>query len=548
MVAYWLLLRKVKNDQVDNSTPPNISKYNNTDKLGKFIMIEDLLEYLKKNKSALVKEWVSKLRDTNPTYQKIRIEESLEISSVVFDAFCSIVENNHFEPMRLLIEKMTRERRFPGISFSESQEAFSNVRYILFPILIERYQGEDLLNILNRINHVIDMIIFCFSHYFKESNEKKLKNYATNLEDEVQKRTHELEESRKNYQILLEEISDGCYVNQGGKVVFANKAFCEMHGYGIEEIIGKECRILIAEDSRERVTERFRSHLKREIPFQTYICCRQTKKGQLFPTENRVKQIRYNDKPAFLGLCTDITERLEMEEKINQKDRLALIGRLTTSIAHEVRNPLSAIKVNLQLLLNKLQLDGNNLRRLQIAGEQVIQLENIISQMMDFAKPIKLNYKMASISAIIDHAMELLEDKTKMHNVSLIIEAVQGLPNIMIDKEKMLEAIVNVFANALEAFDGSSKKKKIEFMAKIRLLNDRKHIDLSIKDNGLGIVPEDLKNIFEPFFTKGKKDGVGLGLPIVKKIVEAHNGIIQVQSEKMKGTSFHLIIPVDITQ
>ena len=112
----------------------------------------------------------------------------------------------------------------------------------------------------------------------------------------------------------------------------------------------------------------------------------------------------------------------------------------------------------------------------------------------------------------------------------------------------MLEAIVNVFANALEAFDGSSKKKKIEFMAKIRLLNDRKHIDLSIKDNGLGIVPEDLKNIFEPFFTKGKKDGVGLGLPIVKKIVEAHNGIIQVQSEKMKGTSFHLIIPVDITQ
>ena len=511
-------------------------------------MIKDFLEYLKQNKSSLVMEWVEKFVEFSPTYQRMNTDEIIELSSVTFDTFCNLLENDDFDPMRLLLERMTKAQRFPGISVTDSQQAFSNLRYILFPIVLKKYHGNDLLTISARVNHAIDMIISHFSNYFQKKHDLKLKSYTTRLEEEVKKRTLELEESRRNYQILFEEISDGCFVNQGGQIVFANRAFCEMHGYDREELIGTECEKLISDDSRDMVMKRFYLHLKGKIPFESYIYCRQDKNGQRFPTENRVTLIKYNGKPAVLGLCMDITERLEMEQKIKQKDRLSLIGSLSTSIAHEIRNPLSAIQVNIQLLMDRLKLEGNDLRRLEIAREQSIQLEYIVSQMMDFAKPIKLNYNMTSIHEIIDQSIEVFEDKIKEENISLFKNLDPTLPNIMVDKEKMIEAISNVLINAIEAFDGAKKDKTIKFKAKTTTYHGKEYLRLSVIDNGMGIHPDDKKNIFEPFFTKGKKGGVGLGLPIVKKIVDVHKGHIQIKSEEMKNTDFSLIMPVEISQ
>jgi PAS domain S-box-containing protein len=511
-------------------------------------MIKEFVAYLKQEKSSLVQAWIEKFDETTSGPYKIHLDQLIGPTSAAFDAFCDTIENNDFNPMKAYLESMTEDGKFKGISFAETQQAFRNVTYILFPVLTKRYHGDNLLTILIRINHVIDKIISYLCRYFQESHAQKLKNYTNELKEEVKKRTTQLEESRSNYQILFEEISDGCFVNQGGRIVFANKAFCEMHGYDRQEIIGSQCEKLIADDSRDMVMERFYQHLKGIVPFETYIYCRQEKDGQRFPTENRVKLIKYNGKPAVLGLCTDITERLEMEQKIKQKDRLALIGRLSTSIAHEIRNPLSAIKVNIQILMDRLKLQGNDLRRLEIAREQSIQLESIVSQMMDFAKPIKLNYSMTCIDELVDQAIEVFEDRIKEKNISLSKNLDPTLPNIMADKEKMIEAISNVLINAVEAFDGAKKHKKIEFKAKTTIYHGKKYLRLSVIDNGVGIHPDDKKNIFEPFFTKGKKGGVGLGLPIVKKIVDVHKGHIQIKSEEMKNTDFSLIMPVEISQ
>jgi PAS domain S-box-containing protein len=511
-------------------------------------MIKDFVTYLKQEKSSLVQAWIEKFNETTSGYYEINLDQLIGSTSAAFDAFCDTIENNDFNPMKAYLENMTKDGKFKGISFAETQQAFRNVTYILFPVLTKRYHGDNLLAILIRVNHVIDMIIFYLSRYFQESHAQKLKNYANKLEEEVKKRTIQLEESRKNYQILFEEITDGCFVNQGGRIVFANKAFCEMHAYERKELIGKKCEKLIADDSRDSVMKRFYQHLKGIVPFETYIYCRQDRNGQRFPTENRVKLIKYNGKPAVLGLCTDITERLEMEQKIKQKDRLALIGRLSTSIAHEIRNPLSAIQVNIQILMDRLKLEGNDLRRLEIAREQSIQLENIVSQMMVFAKPIKLNYNMTSIDELVDQAIEVFEDRIKEKNISLFKNLDPTLPNIMVDKEKMIEAISNVLINAIEAFNGAKKDKIIEFKAKTTTYHGKEYLRLSVIDNGMGIHPDDKKNIFEPFFTKGKKGGVGLGLPIVKKIVDVHKGHIQIKSEKMKNTDFSLIIPVEISK
>lgn len=509
-------------------------------------IIEEFLTSLKKNRNSIIREWAIRARKISPTYNKITMSKLIESAAIGFEVFYSIAAGDDYNSIDNYIEVLTRNCKSQGLSLSELQQSFGNLRYILFPIIVERYDSGKLLEVLARINRDIDLIIFRISDCCQKNYDQELKDYAHKLEMEVQKRTRELEESRRNYQILFEEISDGCFVNKGGKIVFANKAFCEMHGYSLEELIGKECRQLIAEDSRSMVMEHFKKQIKGEIPYHQYIYCRQDKQGQRFPTENKVKLIEYNGEPAVLGLCSDITERIEMEEKIRQQDRLAIIGKLTTSIAHEIRNPLSAIKVNVELLLEKLKLEGNDLRRLQIANEQLSRLENIISQMLEFARPLKLDYALTSMHEIIEDAIKLLEQRIKENKVSLVRKLDPGLPNVMIDKERMLQAVDNVLTNALEALDRNNKHNKIEFEAKEEIYHSKEYVRLSIRDNGVGINPDDKKNIFEPFFTNGKRDGVGLGLPIVKKIVDTHHGHIQVESEKDKGTFFNLFIPVDI--
>jgi len=510
---------------------------------------QTFLDYLVRNKTFLLKAWEEKAREISPVFKELEPNRFIESASAFFHAFCRAIENKEdFDQLRQLIENMISERCFPGMSFIESQQTFSALRYVLFPFVIESYQGNDLLAALSVVNQAIDTVIFCFSDNFQRRHSEKLKNYANELKEEVRKRTSELEESQGNYQILFEEITDGCFVNQGGKIVFANKAFCEMHGYEREEMIGMQCEKLIAEDSRDKVMERFYQHLKGNNPFEKYIYCRQDKHGQCFPTENRVKLIRYKGKPAVLGLCTDITERLEMEEKIRQKDRLAIIGSLTTSLAHEIRNPLSAIQVNIQVLLERLNLNGNDLRRMQIAYEQSVQLENIVSQMMDFARPINLNYSLIDFADVIDQTLQLFEQEMSKNNISLVKHIDRKLPKCMADKEKILEAVSNIFKNALESFNRIQTTRQIEVRADTKVLDANRFVRVSIRDNGTGISKKDMKRIFEPFYTKGKKGGIGLGLSIFKKIIDAHDGRIQVESDEGKGTSFTFMIPVEISK
>jgi PAS domain S-box-containing protein len=511
-------------------------------------MVSDFLKYLKENKSTLTDTWIQTYCKSDIDYLKKDVDAVFQKAAQAIDAFCDIIENDNFDHMASFLKKIVEPVGIQDISFRKTQTAISSVRNLLLPVLIQKYTGDTLLSILFEVNHSLDRIVFFLCDFFQKKQAHVLRVYAKELEKKIQKRNCELEESRNNYHMLFEEITDGCYVNQDGRIVFANKAFCEMHLYDKEDLIGNECQELIADNSRKFVMKRFYQHLKGENIFETFIYCRQDSLGRSFPTENRIKLFQYKGKPAVLGLCRDITERIEMEEKIKQKDRLVLIGRLTTSIAHEIRNPLSAIKINVQILLEKLKLKGNDLRRLQIAQEQSIHLENILSEIMRFAKPIQLNYSLADIPQLVNQATEFFEEKIKSENISLIREFDSIVSCIMIDRERILEAVTNVLKNALEAFDGNGNgNRQIVIRSTEKTIESKKHIELSFIDNGKGIKQEDKKNIFEPFVTKEKKGGVGLGLSIVKRIVDAHNGGITVNSNPGVGTSFNFLIPVEIT-
>jgi len=508
--------------------------------------VNTLIDYLAQKKVVLVDEWSRKTNQISDGYRKLSLEEISSSASLAFDAFCDIFEHGNFEPMDSYIQWLTSVRTAQGISLAELQEAFSNFRYTLFPKVHQLYRGQRLLEVLTLINVSTDKVIFRFSEYFRGVHEEELKTYADRLEWEVKVRTRELEESRRNYLTLVEGITDGCFLVFEKRLIYVNRAFCDMHGYSAEELLQKQWSRLIAKDSRNMVLDNLKKQIEGKDHMDRFVYYRQDRQRRLLPTEIKLRSLDYDGKRAVLGLCADISDRLEIEEKLRQQDRLALIGKLTSSIAHEIRNPLSAIRVNTELLLDKIKLEGNDLRRMQIICEQSLKLEDIIADILNFAKPLKLNYSLVSVYYMVDSVIELIKQRMGDQKVLFVKKMAPNLPRVMADEEKLFLAMMNIVTNAVEAIDEKKNSKKLQFTAQEKNLESVKYIQLGVRDNGKGIEAEDMENIFEPFFTKGKRGGVGLGLANVKRIVEAHHGHLLVKSWLGRGTVFEVVIPVDL--
>ena len=505
-----------------------------------------LIGRLEKSRAAIAEAWAFQVSQISSSYEKLDLRE-LESSAVdAFDTFMEIIVHNDFGPVDRYIEWLTRTRTVQGISFTELQEAFSKLRYIIFEIICENMANKDIEKLMSRVSQAIDWIVFRFSLFFKEIHEQKLRDYAAGLEDEVVKQNRELEESKRNYQVLFEEISDGCFVWQNGRIILANKGFCEMHACTVAGILGRPYDALVADDFVAKVARRFADVLAGQPPADSFIFFRKAQGGKRAPTEAKIKQIIFGGQEAVLVLCSDIAKRLEMEEKLRQQDRFAIIGSLTTSIAHEIRNPLSAIKVNTQVLLDRLSLSRNDQRRLEISCEQLSHLEKTISQMLDYSKPIDLNYLVGDIHQAVDYALDLSKVKLEENDIEIVRNYQASLPQVMIDRERIVATAINILNNSVDAMAANQGPRRIVIKTGRASLNGKDYIRLAVTDNGCGIAPEDRRAVFEPFFTKGKADGIGLGLSIVKKIVEAHRGEIKATTGPEGGASFVLLIPINV--
>ncbi|MGD8386205.1 MAG: ATP-binding protein [Desulfobacteraceae bacterium] len=509
-------------------------------------MIHEVLDRLDRDRGSISKEWARQVSLISSAYSRLDIEDLERSADRAFLSVLPILRSNDFEHIDQYIQWLTRKRTEQGISFTELQQAFSKLRYILYDSIGTRVENPDFLEMVSRINQAVDWIVFRFSLYFKEHQEQKLRGYANSLEHKVRKRTAELEESKRNYQVLFDEISDGCFVWQNGHIILANKGFCEMHGHGAAEVLGTPYDLFVADDFIDMVERRFSNVLKGEPNSDCFVFFRKGKGGERLPTESKIKLIHYNGCSAVLVLCSDITQRLEIEEKLRQQDRFALIGSLTTSIAHEIRNPLSAIKVNTQILLDRLSLSGNDQKRLEISYQQLRYLEKTISQMLDYSKPIRLNYTVCDIHRTIDYALELIGEKLEDKRVEVYRDYEMSLPKVMIDSDKIVASVFNVLKNAIEAMDEQKKPPRIWIYTERYNSNGRDYIRLSIEDNGIGIAAEERETVFEPFFTKGKIDGIGLGLSIVRKIVEAHHGEIRAAEGTSGETVLLVLIPINV--
>lgn len=352
----------------------------------------------------------------------------------------------------------------------------------------------------------------------------------------------EVKESEKKYRTLVEEINDGYVMSQNGKIVFANQAFLKMYGYTEEEVLGCSVQEFFPCNKCEQMGEISpdASPIK-GTPIQ-FEFLRKYRNGTKLPTELKINFVEYDGKPTMIGIFRDISERKKMEERVRESERLAAIGQLAATIAHEIRNPLSAIKMNIQILSRNLELRDLDRRRFEIAAGEIIRLEKIVKEVLDFARPIQLNKGWCNLNEIIKRCLELLEGSIQEKNIQIVKQLSSNLKNVFIDGEMIEQAFLNIIINAIDAMpSGGTLKIGTRELSEY---GEQKTVMVEFKDSGIGMSSEQIKKAFEPFYTS-KTTGVGLGLSQVKKIIDAHEGRIEVESQVGAGSIFRLLLPLD---
>jgi signal transduction histidine kinase len=267
-----------------------------------------------------------------------------------------------------------------------------------------------------------------------------------------------------------------------------------------------------------------------------------TKEGNSFPTEITTKVTRYERKVSNIGISRDISKRVEMDQRIRQTEKMAYIGQITTSLSHEIRNPLSAVKMNLQIMNRNARLRGNDQRRIDISIREVIRLERILTELLDFAKPLQVEFAQCRINSILDSCLELLEMKFMEKNLSKVTSYGSGIPCIMGDREKLGQVFINLLLNAIET---SPEEGSIYVTSLHHADGEKPRVEVLIEDEGPGVPREFLSEAFKPFFTT-KSKGTGLGLSNAKRILDVHGGWVCVEnriSRYPRGACFHVFIP-----
>jgi len=246
---------------------------------------------------------------------------------------------------------------------------------------------------------------------------------------------------------------------------------------------------------------------------------------------------------SFNKMSNELLQTRERMEEANRKliqaEKLASIGRISATIAHEIRNPLTSVKLNIQKILQSTQLDEIEEEHLRISQEGIGQIEKFIREFLDFTRSSELNLDRFSIEQILEESIKMMSDSLDQKKINIEKNFQEGLPLALVDGDRLRLVFLNILRNAYEVVD---ERGKISVSLSLREEDGARKIRIEISDNGQGIPEEDWENIFEPFYTT-KSTGAGLGLAIARKIIEEHKGSIKVIKKEGRGTSFEILIP-----
>lgn len=342
-------------------------------------------------------------------------------------------------------------------------------------------------------------------------------------------------EAETKYRSLVEEALVGVYLYQEGQFFYVNPRYAEIFGYTQEEILQMDVLDLAFPEDRAVLSENIRRRMSGEVQGLRYFYRGIKKDQRVIDLEVHGTVTVYNGKPAIIGTLLDITDRIKTEELLRKSDKLAVVGELAAGVAHEIRNPLTSLKGFVQLMKTE---NGDNQKYHDIMLSELDRINFIVSEFLLLAKPQVVNYQQKDLQNILQDVIGLLESQAILNNVQISVDF--PLSNLMIECEEnqIKQVFINILKNAMEATPhGGTISIRVQMKENNKVL-------VQFMDQGCGIPEDRLSKLGEPFYTT-KEKGTGLGLMVSYKIIETHQGEINIKSEENKGTTVDVILPIE---
>jgi len=326
-------------------------------------------------------------------------------------------------------------------------------------------------------------------------------------------------------------------VDENGRIVMLNRLAEELFGVSRDHAVRQDYDSVFPNDPclLKQALEKKRTTREVETEFRTLSGEERTLiigTSCLFDEEKRFK--------GAVAVIHDITELKKFEEEAKRAERLSALGNLAAGVAHEIRNPLNAISITAQRLKSEFvpQKDQDEYSAFtQIILNEIKRLDGIINQFLRLAKAHKLNRVPTDISAFLDEVTNLVEVEANEKSIR-ITRSIDKLPDLKIDQDEMKKAILNIMMNGIQATPSSGS-----LTVRSYLDDSQANVVIEITDSGAGIPKENLSKVFQPYFSTTEK-GTGLGLSIAHRIISDHKGKIGVKSQRGKGTTFTIKLPI----
>jgi PAS domain S-box-containing protein len=363
------------------------------------------------------------------------------------------------------------------------------------------------------------------------------------LKKKVNHITKDLQISEQRYRDLIETSPEMIHlISMRGEIRLANKIALTHLGYNETEMKSIRLHDLMLPEQKEDVTSFIDSVFRHKYSNEEFIF--KTKSGNCIHVEMVATIVKGTDNEAELVCCfaRDITERKRLEENLIHSDRLAIMGQMAAGIAHEINNPLGIIMSNAQdMLYHELKADDSQ-ESLKSIERNALRAAKIIEDLLSFTRPRLQEIEPVDLIQLSDESLLFFKQRLRQKNIKIVKSYASDLISLSGDRKLIQQLLINLILNAIHAI-------KTEGVITLRIEMagegvDRKLI-LKVEDNGIGIPQEDLKKIFDPFFTSRKEDGFGLGLFISKIIVEKHHGNLSVSSNVGKGTVMTVEFPIE---
>lgn len=352
------------------------------------------------------------------------------------------------------------------------------------------------------------------------------------------KSSHEqLKASEQKYRAAIDQANDAIFLIDipTSQIIEVNTKSEELTGYLKTELLQKRIWELLPEGTTQESAKQLLGQLEHQVcVYAEWPFCRSD--GKEISVEISACVIEFGQNKLIQAICRDLTERNQFEQQLRHSEKLAAVGRLAAGIAHEVGNPLSSISGYAQLLRLGVEAEKTQKEYLMGIESESDRIKNIIRQLLDFSRTSQVKEEAIDLHQCLNQALSLISVNKDFRSVEVVKELDSNLPNIIGDADQIEQVFLNLLLNALDAMPNGGKIWVVT-------RNEGQAVRIQISDSGVGIESENLDKIFEPFFTtKPAGKGTGLGLAVSHRIIEAHGGKIEVESQKSKGTTFTITL------